>query len=50
MDVDLGGVNAREDDVGEHHHAESLVYLPQVHVTRLSQRAKDKHNTWVPMN
>jgi hypothetical protein len=38
MDVDLGWVNAGEDDVGQDHHAESLVDLPQVHLTRLEQR------------
>jgi hypothetical protein len=38
MDVDLGGVNAGEEDVGQDHHAESLVDLPQVHLTRLGQR------------
>ncbi len=35
VDVDLGGVNAGEEDVGKDHHAESLVDLPQVHLTRL---------------
>ncbi len=38
MDVDLGGVNAGEKDVGQDHHAEGLVDLPQVHLTRLEQR------------
>ncbi len=35
MDVDLGGVNAGEKDVCQDHHAEGLVDLPQVHLTRL---------------